>query len=59
MNLEFDENYVQEMADLDEISKDIMAEQDMNVYDTKNIDTEITNRAHIICSDGEISSLED
>ena len=59
MNLKFDENYVQEMADLDEISKEIMAEQDMNVYDTENIDTEITNRAHIIGSDGEITPLED
>ena len=37
MDLKFNENYVYEMADLDEISKEIMAEQDMNVYEYRII----------------------
>jgi len=58
MDLKFDD-FGYEMADLDEISKDVLAEQEQNVFDTENIDTELTNRAHIVNADGEIVSLED
>lgn len=58
MELKFND-LKEEIADLNEISKEILAEQDLNVFDTDNIDSELTNKAHIIDSDGEIFALED